>query len=171
MGSFGPSDRVRTSRVRLDHQQVSHSYAVSLTTTVHYHANLYLAELYITAQFRVGDPSYEWMLLFLVWTRQLASTGVNSHIQQTSEKVWRRTRDFSVSAKSSARKWSIDVGNKEDAIEGDASYEPTFGTSQLFRWKGHWFEVRNQSPDSLALDRPPWSPHQGPSQTGFIHLT
>jgi mitochondrial chaperone BCS1 len=83
-------------------------------------------ELCITAQFDYGDPAYEWILLFL-----------------TQEKIWKRTRDFKITAHNSRRKWGIkpsaDTGID---VEENADYVPTYEMPQIFRWRGHWVEVR-----------------------------
>ncbi|KAJ7697876.1 P-loop containing nucleoside triphosphate hydrolase protein [Mycena rosella] len=55
----------------------------------------------ITAQFNEGDPAYEWIVLFI-----------------TQERVWKRSREFVVSAKNSQRKWA------------------------LFKWRGYWLELK-----------------------------
>ncbi|KAG6889201.1 hypothetical protein C0995_002661 [Termitomyces sp. Mi166 len=79
----------------------------------------------ITAQFSEGDPSYEWVLLFL-----------------TQENVWRRSREFRVNEKNSKRKWSLKLAPE---VDGSADYVPTYKMAQLFRWKGYWIEVKRSS--------------------------
>lgn len=78
----------------------------------------------ITAQFDEGDPSYEWIILFL-----------------TEQNVWRRSRDFRVTAKSSSRKWGVETGLNSQP-EGSADYVPTYELPQLFRWNGYWLEIK-----------------------------
>jgi len=78
-------------------------------------------QLSVTARFDEGDPTYEWIVLFL-----------------TEENVWRRSRDFTVNAKNSKRKWAVN----EPELEGSADYVPTYELPQLFRWRGYWVEVR-----------------------------
>ncbi|KIK01770.1 hypothetical protein K443DRAFT_132188 [Laccaria amethystina LaAM-08-1] len=78
----------------------------------------------ITAQFDEGDPSYDWIILFL-----------------TEHKVWRRSRDFRVTAKSSGRKWGVETGPNSQP-EGSADYVPTYELPQLFRWNGYWLEIK-----------------------------
>jgi mitochondrial chaperone BCS1 len=83
-------------------------------------------EFCITAQFDHGDPAYEWILLFL-----------------TQEKIWKRTRDFKVTAHNSRRKWGIKPGADAGIdVEENADYVPTYEMPQIFRWRGHWVEVR-----------------------------
>ncbi|TFK65882.1 P-loop containing nucleoside triphosphate hydrolase protein [Pluteus cervinus] len=77
----------------------------------------------ITAQFSEGDPAYDWIVLFL-----------------TQEKVWRRSRDFTVTAKSSKRKWGIKTGEEE--FDENADYVPTYELPQLFSWGGYWIEIK-----------------------------
>ncbi|KAJ7702811.1 P-loop containing nucleoside triphosphate hydrolase protein [Mycena rosella] len=77
----------------------------------------------VTAQFYEGDPAYEWMILFL-----------------TQEGVWRSSRDFIVNATNSRRKWSVKTA--DPTIQGNAEYVPTYEHPQLFRWRGHWVEIR-----------------------------
>ena len=60
---------------------------------------------------------------------------------QTEKKVWRRSRDFSVNAKNSKRKWAV----SEPELEGSADYVPTYELPQLFRWRGYWVEVKRSS--------------------------
>ncbi|GLB44345.1 putative mitochondrial chaperone BCS1 [Lyophyllum shimeji] len=88
----------------------------------------------ITAQFTEGDPSYEWIVLFL-----------------TQENVWRRSRDFRVNEKNSKRKWGLKLGPE---VDGSADYVPTYKRPQLFRWKGYWMELKR------SQDRPERD-HQG----------
>ncbi|KAJ7302274.1 P-loop containing nucleoside triphosphate hydrolase protein [Mycena albidolilacea] len=78
----------------------------------------------ISAQFDEGDPAYEWIVLFL-----------------TQENVWRRSRDFTVTATNSRRKWSVQTW-MDPRINGNAEYVPKYQTPQLFRWRGHWVEIQ-----------------------------
>ncbi|KAK7050933.1 hypothetical protein VNI00_005045 [Paramarasmius palmivorus] len=78
----------------------------------------------MTAQFDEGDPAYEWVVHFL-----------------TQQRVWRRSREFRVSAKSSKRKWAIQPGF-EDFGKDNADYVPTYELPQIFRWNGHWLEIK-----------------------------
>ncbi|KAJ6534162.1 hypothetical protein B0H19DRAFT_1241383 [Mycena capillaripes] len=78
----------------------------------------------ITAQFDEGDPAYEWVVLLL-----------------TQENVWRRARDFIVSATNSRRKWSVKTW-ADPKVKGNAEYVPTYQVPQIFRWRGHWVEIK-----------------------------
>ncbi|KAJ7784913.1 P-loop containing nucleoside triphosphate hydrolase protein [Mycena maculata] len=78
----------------------------------------------MTAQFDEGDPAYEWMVLFL-----------------TQENVWRRSREFVVNATNSRRKWSVKTW-VDPTVKGNAEYVPTYQLPQLFRWRGHWLEIK-----------------------------
>lgn len=78
----------------------------------------------ITIQFGEGDPTYEWIILFL-----------------TEHNVWRRSRDFRVTAKNSSRKWGIETSSSSQP-EGSADYVPTYELPQLFRWNGYWLEIK-----------------------------
>ena len=84
---------------------------------------------------------------------------------QTQENVWKNSRDFIVTARSSKRKWAVTSGRNMDqytqiysdeylgpgaAIEGNADYVPSFGAPQLFRWKGHWVEITRLKDNQLA---------------------
>lgn len=62
-------------------------------------------------------------------------------IVQTQENVWRRSRDFRVTAKNSKRKWGVKTGS-ETQVEGSAEYVPTYELPQIFRWKGYWLEIK-----------------------------
>ncbi|KJA22597.1 hypothetical protein HYPSUDRAFT_138815 [Hypholoma sublateritium FD-334 SS-4] len=82
----------------------------------------------ITAQFQEGDPSYEWIILFL-----------------TEEKVWTRARQFRVNATNSMRKWTVNMADPDgDDLSKDenAEYVPTYDEAQLFKWRGYWVEIR-----------------------------
>ncbi|KAL0945597.1 hypothetical protein HGRIS_014754 [Hohenbuehelia grisea] len=83
----------------------------------------------ITASFMQGDPTYDWMILFL-----------------TREKVWQRSRNFNICLKTSARKFGIQIpSNSSDDNETDgdkAEYVPKFNIPQLFWWRGYWIEVQ-----------------------------
>ncbi|KAJ7500674.1 P-loop containing nucleoside triphosphate hydrolase protein [Mycena galericulata] len=78
----------------------------------------------MTAQFDEGDPAYEWIVLFL-----------------TQENVWRRSREFVVNATNSRRKWSVKTW-VDPTVKGNAEYVPTYQLPQLFRWRGHWLEIK-----------------------------
>ncbi|KAJ6616879.1 P-loop containing nucleoside triphosphate hydrolase protein [Mycena sp. CBHHK59/15] len=77
-----------------------------------------------TALFDEGDQAYEWLVLFL-----------------TQESVWRRSREFVVNATNSRRKWSVKTW-VDPTIKGNAEYVPTYRLPQLFRWRGHWIEIK-----------------------------
>ncbi|KAJ6570429.1 hypothetical protein B0H10DRAFT_2107909 [Mycena sp. CBHHK59/15] len=77
-----------------------------------------------TARFDEGDQAYEWLVLFL-----------------TQESVWRRSREFVVNATNSRRKWSVKTW-VDPTIKGNAEYVPTYRLPQLFRWRGHWIEIK-----------------------------
>ncbi|KDQ34042.1 hypothetical protein PLEOSDRAFT_1028527, partial [Pleurotus ostreatus PC15] len=88
----------------------------------------------MTARFSEGDPAYEWIILFL-----------------TEKNVWRRSRDFWVNSKTSARKWGITPGGESDvpvAVDHDSEestdYVPIYEIPQLFYWNGYWLEIRRE---------------------------
>ncbi|KAG6852907.1 hypothetical protein C0991_008250 [Blastosporella zonata] len=85
----------------------------------------------ITAQFSEGDPSYEWIVLFL-----------------TQENVWRRSREFRVNEKNSQRKWGLKLGPE---VDGNADYVPTYKMPQLFRWNGYWIEIKRSSSSRQSI--------------------
>ncbi|KAF8636082.1 hypothetical protein AX17_003788 [Amanita inopinata Kibby_2008] len=74
----------------------------------------------ITAQFDEGDPAYEWVVNYL-----------------TQQDVWRRSREFLVSAKSSKLKWGIKLRSTESA-----EYVPKYNQPHLFRWRRYWVEIQ-----------------------------
>ncbi|KAF9450988.1 P-loop containing nucleoside triphosphate hydrolase protein [Macrolepiota fuliginosa MF-IS2] len=78
----------------------------------------------ITAEFSEGDPAYDWIINFI-----------------TEEKVWRRSKDFRVSAKSSQRRWGISSSGDSKVIDS-AEYVPTYDLPQLFWWKRYWIEIK-----------------------------
>ncbi|KAF4578402.1 hypothetical protein EYR36_000209 [Pleurotus pulmonarius] len=91
----------------------------------------------MTARFSEGDPAYEWIILFL-----------------TEKNVWRRSRDFWVNSKTSARKWGITLGGEPEVpivmdqdSEESTDYVPIYEIPQLFYWNGYWLEIhREQGP-------------------------
>ncbi|KAK7035646.1 P-loop containing nucleoside triphosphate hydrolase protein [Favolaschia claudopus] len=100
----------------------------------------------ITAQFNEGDPAYEWILLFI-----------------TQERVWKRSREFVVTANNSERKWAVKTAS-DPTVVGSAEYVPTYQAPQLFRWRGHWMEIRrgNERGGNTA---------NGVQQTARIYVT
>lgn len=75
----------------------------------------------ITAQFDEGDPACEWLVNYL-----------------TEENVWKRSREFFVSAKSSQLRWGIKMRSSIESAE----YVPKYNKPHLFRWKGYWVEIQ-----------------------------
>ncbi|KAJ7033568.1 P-loop containing nucleoside triphosphate hydrolase protein [Mycena alexandri] len=86
----------------------------------------------LTAQFSEGDPAYEWIILFL-----------------TQERVWQRSRDFTVTAKNSQRKWTVQTSADPTTV-GNAEYVPTYQAPQLFRWRSHWVEIKRGNERATA---------------------
>ncbi|KAJ6563306.1 P-loop containing nucleoside triphosphate hydrolase protein [Mycena vulgaris] len=101
----------------------------------------------ITAQFNEGDPAYEWILLFI-----------------TQEHVWKRSREFVVSAKNSERKWAVTTSS-DPTRKGNAEYVPTYQIPQLFKWRGSWLELKRGMNDRAAVNV------NGVQTTGRIFLT
>ncbi|KAJ6622299.1 BCS1 N terminal-domain-containing protein [Mycena sp. CBHHK59/15] len=81
----------------------------------------------LTAKFDEGDPAYEWILLFL-----------------TQENVWQRSRNFTVSATNSRRKWSVKTW-VDPTVKGSAEYVPSYQQPQLFRWRRRWIEIQRSN--------------------------
>ncbi|KAJ6602231.1 P-loop containing nucleoside triphosphate hydrolase protein [Mycena sp. CBHHK59/15] len=77
-----------------------------------------------SAEFVLGDPAYEWIVLFL-----------------TENNVWQQARDFRVTSKSSKLVYGVTVSADPD-ITGSADYVPTYESPQLFRWRGYWVEIQ-----------------------------
>ncbi|KAJ3501740.1 hypothetical protein NLJ89_g9203 [Agrocybe chaxingu] len=124
-------------------------------------------QYYITAQFTMGDPAYEWLILFL-----------------TEKHIWKSSYEFRVSATTSSRKWGVkpDSTSVSASVSGKrlafhlplladlikdtaelvaegadgkprntdrgahAEYVPTFDQAQLFKWRGYWAEIRRTNP-------------------------
>ncbi|KAJ6451633.1 P-loop containing nucleoside triphosphate hydrolase protein [Mycena sanguinolenta] len=76
-----------------------------------------------SAEFVLGDPSYEWIVLFL-----------------TDNGVWQQAQDFRVTSKSSKLVYGVSV-SADPEIVGSADYVPTYEAPQLFRWRRYWVEV------------------------------
>ncbi|KAF7357446.1 hypothetical protein MSAN_01340600 [Mycena sanguinolenta] len=76
-----------------------------------------------SAEFVLGDPSYEWIVLFL-----------------TDNGVWQQAQDFRVTSKSSKLVYGVSV-SADPEIVGSADYVPTYESPQLFRWRRYWVEV------------------------------
>ncbi|KAJ7921731.1 P-loop containing nucleoside triphosphate hydrolase protein [Mycena leptocephala] len=77
-----------------------------------------------TIRFTQGDPAYEWIVLFL-----------------TQENVWRRSREFAVTASNSQRKWAVRA-TSDATRKANAEYVPMYRQPQLFRWRGYWVEIK-----------------------------
>ncbi|KAJ6464867.1 P-loop containing nucleoside triphosphate hydrolase protein [Mycena sanguinolenta] len=77
-----------------------------------------------TIRFIQGDPAYEWIVLFL-----------------NQENVWRRSREFTVSASNSQRKWAVRA-TADATVKANAEYVPMYTQPQLFRWRGYWVEIK-----------------------------
>ncbi|KAJ7243767.1 P-loop containing nucleoside triphosphate hydrolase protein [Mycena rebaudengoi] len=77
-----------------------------------------------SAEFVLGDPAYEWIVLFL-----------------TENNVWQKARDFRVTSKSSKLVYGVAVSADPD-ITGSADYVPSYESPQLFRWRGTWVEIQ-----------------------------
>ncbi|KAF7300836.1 hypothetical protein MKEN_01309600 [Mycena kentingensis (nom. inval.)] len=80
-----------------------------------------------TIRLNSGDPTYEWVVLLL-----------------TQENVWRRSREFVVTANNSRRKWAVQAAKREAKGKANAEYVPTYQRPQLFRWRGYWVEIQRQ---------------------------
>ncbi|KAJ7487025.1 P-loop containing nucleoside triphosphate hydrolase protein [Mycena latifolia] len=100
----------------------------------------------ITAQFNEGDPAYEWIVLFI-----------------TQEHVWKRSREFVVTAKNSARKWAVNTAGDNPTIKGNAEYVPTYQIPQLFQWRGYWLEIKRGNDSRTAVN--------GAHQTARLFVT
>jgi hypothetical protein len=59
---------------------------------------------------------------------------------QTQEGLWKRTKDFDVSVKSTQRKWAVSMFNGVGAKQS-ADYVPKWLRPVLFRWNGYWVDV------------------------------
>ncbi|KAJ3521089.1 hypothetical protein NMY22_g12457 [Coprinellus aureogranulatus] len=104
----------------------------------------------ITAQFTEGDPTFEWIVVYM-----------------TEKKIWKRSRDFRINARSSVRRWGIQL--TDDAAEGGAAHidlVPTYELPHLFRWNGVWIETKR---GSTVVGSQPSS--FGGFNPGVIHLT
>ncbi|KAJ6596132.1 P-loop containing nucleoside triphosphate hydrolase protein [Mycena vulgaris] len=106
-----------------------------------------------TIRFTQGDPSYEWIVLFL-----------------TQENVWRRSRDFVVSASNSRRKWAVRAA-ADATVKENAEYVPTYKTPQLFRWRDYWVEVKRSG--NVADGDGDVGPYPSPYgvEAGSIYIT
>ncbi|PFH50191.1 hypothetical protein AMATHDRAFT_61519 [Amanita thiersii Skay4041] len=90
----------------------------------------------ITAQFDEGDPAYEWLVNFL-----------------TQQDVWRRSGEFTVSARSSKLKWGIKIRESESA-----EYVPKYHRPHLFRWRKYWVELQRAFGPPYAVNTVSFSP-------------
>ncbi|KAJ7679555.1 hypothetical protein DFH06DRAFT_1465587 [Mycena polygramma] len=101
-----------------------------------------------TMRFSQGDPAYEWIVLFL-----------------TQENVWRRSREFTVSANNSRRKWAVRAAS-DATVKANAEYVPLYRQPQLFRWRGYWVEIKRTGADAgpHAMQGPyAYAGHEGSS--------
>jgi chaperone BCS1 len=69
---------------------------------------------------------------------------------QTQEKVWRRSRDFRVNARSSQRRWAISTASDSQIIDS-AEYVPTYDLPQLFWWKRYWIEIKRTKGQAASM--------------------
>ncbi|KAJ2923081.1 hypothetical protein H1R20_g9114, partial [Candolleomyces eurysporus] len=101
----------------------------------------------ITAQFTEGDPTFEWLVMFM-----------------TEHKIWRRSRDFRISAKSSMRRWGIRLGAGIAEKDEHVDLVPTYELPHLFRWHGIWIETKRST---SVVTQPPF----GGFSPSVINLT
>ncbi|KAF7335785.1 hypothetical protein MVEN_02234500 [Mycena venus] len=101
----------------------------------------------LTAQFNEGDPAYEWIVLFI-----------------TQERVWKRSREFVVTATNSDRKWAVKA-TSDLKVVGSAEYVPTYSTPMLFKWRGYWVDIKRNNERAGA------SVNGVQQQSGRISLT
>ncbi|KAF9450990.1 P-loop containing nucleoside triphosphate hydrolase protein [Macrolepiota fuliginosa MF-IS2] len=91
----------------------------------------------LTAEFQEGDPAYDWILAFL-----------------TKERVWRRSWNFKISAKTLQL---MDGIESSEVFKGhnseNAEYVPTYRQPQLFRWNGWWIEITRTSQGTPSMGR------------------
>jgi chaperone BCS1 len=120
--------------------QISLEFCVILCAPTH----VAITEYSISAQFDDGDLAYEWIVLFLVCCPFYCFLSLICESFQTQENVWRKSRNFHVTAKSSKRKYGIDSG-LDPRVEGNADYVPTYGPPHIFRWKGYWVEIKKET--------------------------
>ncbi|KAF7332957.1 hypothetical protein MVEN_02401600 [Mycena venus] len=92
-----------------------------------------------TIRFLQGDPAYEWIVLFL-----------------NQENVWRRSREFTVSASNSQRKWAVRAAS-DATVKANAEYVPMYTQPQLFRWRGYWVEIRRTGNGSNTDSQGPYA--------------
>ncbi|KAF8636095.1 hypothetical protein AX17_003800 [Amanita inopinata Kibby_2008] len=103
----------------------------------------------ITAEIHDGDPAYEWVVNFL-----------------TQQDVWRHSKDFVVSARSSQLRWAISLqSGKSAGMVDKAEYVPKYDKPHLFRWRGCWVEIQQQFSSSSmnAFNAGPVPPLPGSS--------
>ncbi|KAJ7884938.1 hypothetical protein B0H13DRAFT_2045346 [Mycena leptocephala] len=62
-------------------------------------------------------------------------------IRFTQENVWRRSREFAVTASNSQRKWAVRA-TSDATRKANAEYVPMYRQPQLFRWRGYWVEIK-----------------------------
>jgi hypothetical protein len=63
---------------------------------------------------------------------------------QTQENVWKKSRVFEVSAKSTTRKWHINTSSYfPSSLPGalNAEYVPNWSTPHVFAYRGYWVDV------------------------------
>jgi hypothetical protein len=60
---------------------------------------------------------------------------------KTTEGVWKRSKDFDVSTKSTQRKFTFSPTAEELGVESKVDLVPTWKVPHLFRWNGYWIDV------------------------------
>jgi hypothetical protein len=80
----------------------------------------------------------------------------------TQENIWRRSREFMVTASNSRRKWAVKAATRDDAprTSTHAEFVPTYQRPQLFRWRGYWVEIQRQG-NITAVDPTTAGPYAG----------
>jgi chaperone BCS1 len=100
-------------------------------------------------------------MLFLVRNRLYSNLHRAYLTCQTEEGVWKKSKDFDVSVKSSKRKFAVAPIYDEQGVQFSADLVPKWSMPHLFRWNRYWIDVtrgvEGASPN-------PWSGNQ-PSPT------
>jgi chaperone BCS1 len=117
-------------------------------------AQVPMAETKVSATFSQGDQVYEWVMHYLVRSPPLWITSTDG--LQTEEGLWKRTKDFDVSLKSTRRKWAVSMFD-QSGTKQSADYVPKWIRPVLFRWQGYWVDVVRSDGGST----PPWGTNGG----------
>jgi chaperone BCS1 len=86
-------------------------------------------------------------------------------LQQTEEGIWKKSKDFDITIKSSRRKNAVAPTEEELGFKASADLVPKWTNPHLFRWNGYWVDVVRGG-DTVSTNQ--WN---GTTQTQTLKLS